>query len=42
VNLFDKVDQKVSFPDLEKQVLAKWKAEGTFQKSLELRAHRER
>jgi len=42
VNLFDKVDQKVSFPDLEKQVLAKWKEEGTFQKSLELRAGRPR
>src|ERR1700694_3547387 len=38
--MFDKVDQKVSFPDLEKQVLAKWKEEGTFQKSLELRAGR--
>jgi isoleucyl-tRNA synthetase len=40
--MFDKVDQKVSFPDLEKQVLAKWKEEGTFQKSLELRAGRPR
>jgi isoleucyl-tRNA synthetase len=40
--MFDKVDQKVSFPDLEKHVLAMWKAEGTFQKSLELRAGRER
>jgi isoleucyl-tRNA synthetase len=40
--MFDKVDQKVSFPDLEKQVLAKWKDEGTFQKSLELRAGRPR
>jgi len=40
--MFDKVDQKVSFPDLEKQVLAKWKEEGTFQKSLDLRAGRPR
>ena len=42
MNLFDKVDQNVSFPDLEKQVLAKWKDEGTFQKSLEIRAGRAR
>ncbi len=40
--MFDKVDQKVSFPELEKQVLAKWKEEGAFQKSLELRAGRPR
>jgi len=40
--MFDKVDQKVSFPDLEKQVLAKWKEEDTFRKSLELRAGRPR
>ena len=40
--MFDKVDQKISFPDLEKQVLATWKEEGTFQKSLELRAGRPR
>src|SRR5260370_25932577 len=40
--MFDKVDQKVNFPDLEKQVLAQWKKEGTFQKSLELRAGRPR
>jgi isoleucyl-tRNA synthetase len=40
--MFDKVDQKVSFPDLEKQVLAQWKEEGAFQKSLELRAGRPR
>ncbi len=40
--MFDKVDQKVSFPDLEKQVLAQWKEEHTFQKSLELRAGRPR
>ncbi len=40
--MFDKVDQKVNFPDLEKQVLAQWKKEGTFQKSLETRAGRPR
>jgi len=40
--MFDKVDQKVNFPDLEKQVLAQWKKEDTFQKSLELRAGRPR
>ncbi len=36
--MFEKVDQKVSFPDLEKQLMARWKEEGTFQKSLDLRA----
>jgi len=40
--MFEKVDQKVSFPDLEKQLMARWKDEGTFQKSLELRAGRPR
>src|ERR1700730_4906729 len=40
--MFEKVDQKVSFPELEKQVLAKWKEENAFQKSLELRAGRPR
>jgi isoleucyl-tRNA synthetase len=40
--MFDKVDQKVSFPELEKQLMARWKEEGTFQKSLELRAGRPR
>src|SRR5665213_750041 len=40
--MFDKVDQRVSFPELEKQLMAIWKAEGTFQKSLELRAGRPR
>jgi isoleucyl-tRNA synthetase len=34
---FDAVNQKVSFPELEKELMAKWKEEGTFQKSLELR-----
>src|SRR6202022_2009470 len=28
--MFDKVDQKVSFPDLERQVLAQWKEKGEF------------
>jgi len=40
--MFEKVDQKVSFPELEKQLMARWKEEGTFQKSLELRAGRPR
>ncbi|HEV2029798.1 MAG TPA: isoleucine--tRNA ligase [Candidatus Dormibacteraeota bacterium] len=40
--MFDKVDQKVSFPELEKQLMARWKEEGTFQKSLELRAGKPR
>jgi isoleucyl-tRNA synthetase len=40
--LFDKVDQKVSFPELEKQLMARWKEENTFQRSLELRAGKPR
>src|SRR6476646_6428605 len=40
--MFDKVDQKVSFPELEKELMATWKQEGTFQKSLELREGRPR
>ncbi|HEY8802425.1 MAG TPA: isoleucine--tRNA ligase [Candidatus Dormibacteraeota bacterium] len=40
--MFEKVDQKVSFPELEKQLMARWKEEGTFQKSLELRAGKPR
>src|SRR5579859_7882931 len=35
--MFQKVDQRVSFPELEKQLMERWKAEATFQKSLELR-----
>jgi isoleucyl-tRNA synthetase len=35
--VFEKVDQKVSFPELEKALMARWKDEDTFQKSLELR-----
>ncbi len=40
--MFEKVDQKVSFPDLEKQMMARWKEEGTFQKSLQARAGKPR
>ena len=40
--MFEKVDQKVSFPELEKQLMARWKEERTFQKSLELRAGKPR
>jgi isoleucyl-tRNA synthetase len=40
--MFDKVDQKVSFPELEKQLMARWKEENTFQRSLELRAGKPR
>jgi isoleucyl-tRNA synthetase len=40
--VFEKVDQKVSFPELEKQLMARWKEEGTFQKSLEGRAGKPR
>jgi isoleucyl-tRNA synthetase len=40
--MFEKVDQKVSFPELEKQLMARWKEEQTFQKSLDLRAGKPR
>jgi len=40
--VFEKVDQRVSFPDLEKQLMARWQEEGTFQRSLELREGRKR
>ncbi len=40
--MFEKVDQKVSFPDLEKQLMARWKKEKTFQRSLDLRAGKPR
>ena len=40
--MFEKVDQKVSFPELEKQLMARWKEENTFQRSLELRAGKPR
>ena len=35
--MFEPVNQKASFPELEKELMATWKQEGTFQKSLELR-----
>ena len=35
--MFEKVDQRVSFPELEREVMQLWKAEGTFQKSLQIR-----
>ena len=40
--MFEKVDQKVSFPELERQMMARWQEEGTFQRSLEARAGRPR
>ena len=40
--MFEKVDQRVSFPELETQLMAKWKEENTFQRSLELRQGRPR
>ena len=40
--MFEKVDQKVSFPELEKQLMARWKEEDTFRRSLELREGRPR
>ena len=35
--MFDKVDQRVSFPALEKELMDLWQKEGTFQRSLDLR-----
>jgi isoleucyl-tRNA synthetase len=35
--MFEKVEQKVSFPELEKQVMERWKEEDTFRQSLTLR-----
>ncbi|MGH7762871.1 MAG: class I tRNA ligase family protein, partial [Candidatus Dormibacteraceae bacterium] len=35
--MFQKVDQKVSFPELEIQLMARWKSENTFEESLKLR-----
>jgi len=40
--VFEKVDQRASFPELETQLMAKWKEENTFQRSLELRQGRPR
>ena len=38
----EKVDQRVKFPDLERDLMARWKKEHTFQKSLEIREGRPR
>ncbi len=35
--MFEKVDQRVSFPELERELMQRWKDESTFQRSLELR-----
>jgi isoleucyl-tRNA synthetase len=40
--MFEPVIQKVSFPELETGLMARWKEEGTFQRSLELRQGRPR
>ena len=40
--MFEPVNQKVSFPELEKELMATWKEERTFQKSLDLRSGRPR
>ncbi|HVH63414.1 MAG TPA: isoleucine--tRNA ligase [Candidatus Dormibacteraeota bacterium] len=37
MSVFEKVDQRISFPDLEVQVMEQWKKEDTFQRSLALR-----
>ena len=38
----EKVDQRVKFPELEQELMARWKAENTFQQSLDLREGRPR
>ena len=40
--MFEKVDQRVNFPELEVQLMERWKAEDTFQKSLQLREGKKR
>jgi len=40
--VFEKVDQKVSFPALEVHLMQRWKDEGTFERSLEMREGRPR
>ena len=40
--MFEKVDQKVSFPELEVELMDRWRAEETFQKSLQLREGKQR
>ena len=36
--MFNKVNSKQSFPDLEKEILSYWKENGTFQKSIDQRS----
>ena len=40
--MFEKVDQRVSFPQLEVELMQRWSDEATFQKSLDLRQGRPR
>src|SRR3989449_2359770 len=40
--MFEKVEQRVSFPDLEKKLMARWKEEQTFQRSLDMRQGQKR
>ena len=42
MNLFEKVDSRVSFPELETKLMAVWKSEDTFKQSLRLREGRPR
>ncbi|HKW72217.1 MAG TPA: isoleucine--tRNA ligase [Candidatus Dormibacteraeota bacterium] len=42
MRVFDKVDQRVSFPDLEVQFMQRWKQEDTYQESLRLRDGKKR
>ncbi|HET7339260.1 MAG TPA: class I tRNA ligase family protein, partial [Candidatus Dormibacteraeota bacterium] len=40
--MFEKVDQRVNFPELEVELMKRWKKENTFQKSLDLREGKDR
>ena len=40
--MFEKVDQRVNFPELEVELMKRWKKEKTFQKSLDLREGKKR
>ena len=40
--MFEKVDQRVSFPQLENEIMERWRAEDTFQKSLQMREGKKR
>ena len=42
MSLFDKVDSRVNFPELETKLMALWKEEDTFKQSLKLREGRPR